>query len=73
MTDKTITIDGKKYAVDKLSAEAKAQVINLRVTDAEIERLNVQMAIAKTARIAYAKALADLLAKENEAEAAKLN
>jgi hypothetical protein len=73
MTNKNLIIDGESYAVDNLSAEAKDQIINLRVTDAEIERLNAQIAIAKTARISYAKALAALLVKVNEADADRLN
>lgn len=58
-----ITIDGKEYELETLSAEAKAQLISLQVTDQEIQRLNIQMAIAQTARNAYAKALSELLPK----------
>lgn len=55
--DQTATIDGKEYAMDQLSEEARNQVLNLRVTDQEIARLNQQLAIAQTARVAYANAL----------------
>lgn len=58
-----ITIDGKEYDSESLSADAKAQLISLQVTDQEIQRLNIQMAIAQTARNAYAKALSELLPK----------
>lgn len=56
-TPRTVTIDGQQYDLDKLSEQARAQVINLRVTDQEIQRLNHQLSIAKTARVAYANAL----------------
>ena len=59
----TITIDGKDYDADSLSDEAKAQLTSLQVTDQEIQRLNIQLAIAQTARNAYARALAELLPK----------
>jgi len=42
----TITIDGKAYALDDLSANARSQIVNLRVTDQEIARLQTQLAIA---------------------------
>ena len=53
----TITIDGTEYNVNDLSENAKAQIANLQVTDAEIEKLNQQLAIYQTARTAYARAL----------------
>ncbi|MFN2362445.1 MAG: DUF6447 family protein [Marinobacter sp.] len=53
----TITIDGQQYDVNSLSDNAKSQIANLRVTDQEIQRLNQQLAIAQTARAAYARAL----------------
>ena len=59
-----ITIDGVEYNAADLSEEAKQQIANLRVTDAEIERLNIQQAIAQTARNAYAKALTEILPKK---------
>ena len=52
-----ITVDGVQYALNDLSAEAKKQLMNLRVTDQEIARLQAQQAIAQTARAAYASAL----------------
>ena len=53
----TITIDGTEYNAADLSDNAKQQVANLRVTDAEIEKLKQQLAIYQTARTAYARAL----------------
>lgn len=58
-----VNIDGKDYDTDTFSAEAKAQLTSLQVTDAEIQRLNIQLAIAQTARNAYAKALQEMLPK----------
>ena len=52
-----VTIDGTEYALDSLSENARNQIANLRVTDQEIGRLQQQLGIAKTARLAYANAL----------------
>ncbi|BBI49688.1 hypothetical protein HORIV_21090 [Vreelandella olivaria] len=60
----TITIDGAEYTLAELSEAARSQVVNLRITDAEIEKLNQQLAIYQTARTAYANALAAELPKE---------
>ena len=59
----TIKIDDKDYDLDTLSAEAKAQIASLQFVEAELQRLNAQMAVLQTARAAYAKALSDLLPK----------
>ena len=59
----TIDIDGKSYEIDKLSDEAKSQLGNIQVVDAEIQRLEQRKAIAQTARNAYARALQEELAK----------
>lgn len=64
MTDaQKIKIDGVDYALNELSEEARNQLLNLRATDQEIERRQVQLAIAQTARAAYANALAAALPK----------
>ena len=62
----TATINGKEYALADLSEAAKQQIVNIRVTDTEIERLNQQLAIARTARSAYIKALEEALPKDDE-------
>ncbi len=59
----TIKIDNKEYDTDKLSNEAKTQLTNLQVCDQEIQRLQIQLAIAQTARAAYARALGEALPK----------
>jgi hypothetical protein len=67
--EKTITIDGVEYKVSDLNDNAKNQIVNLRVTDQEIASLNQKLAIAQTARAAYANALAAEVAKLKEAKA----
>jgi len=52
-----ITINGTSYAADKLSETAKIQAGNVQVVDAELARLQQQIAIAQTARNAYIAAL----------------
>jgi len=57
----SIKIDNQDYDLDRLSADAKAQLMSLQATDTEVKRLNIQLAIAGTARNAYAKALQSML------------
>jgi len=52
-----IKIDNIDYDTDKLSDEAKAQLISLQFCDQELQRLQAQSASLQTARIAYSKAL----------------
>ena len=52
-----IKIDNCDYDTEKMSEDARQQVINLQFTDAEIARLTGQLAMAQTARKSYAKAL----------------
>ena len=59
----TVTINGKEYDSEKLSDQAKSQLTNLRVCDAELQRLKAQVAITETARIAYIRALEGELPK----------
>lgn len=53
----TITINGVNYALNELSEAAKAQVANIQVVDAELAKLQQQVAIFQTARQAYIQAL----------------
>jgi len=59
----TITIDGVEYAEDALSNEAKAELLNMQVCDQRIATFQADLAIAQTARNAYANALNSLLPK----------
>ena len=53
----TIKIDNVEYDTDKLSDEAKAQLVSIQFCDQELQRLQAQAAAYQTARLAYAKAL----------------
>ncbi len=55
----TIKINNQNYDTDTLPDSAKQQLQMLAVTDAEIKRLQTQLAIAQTARNAYARALSE--------------
>ena len=57
----TNNIDNIEYYTDKLSDEAKAQLISLQFCDQELQRLQAQAAAFQTARMAYAKALQSAL------------
>ncbi|MGZ5017162.1 MAG: hypothetical protein ACXV8U_15395 [Methylobacter sp.] len=65
----TIKIDNKEYELESLSEHARSQLQMLQVTDQEIARLQLQLAIAQTARNAYAKALNEALAEKPAADA----
>ena len=58
----TLTINDKTYDIDKLSDEAKAQIINLQFVEAELARLSATTAVFQTARIGYLSALKPHLA-----------
>ena len=59
-----ITIDGKEYDTDKLSEEARNQLISIQFVDRKIQELQLEQAAYQTARNAYAKALSDILQKD---------
>ncbi len=56
-----VTVDGVVYDFEALSENARAQLVSLQVTDAEIQRLQALIAIAQTARNAYAAELKAVL------------
>jgi len=56
-TDQTVTINDTEYPFSSLNEEARSQLQMLKITDQEIQRLQSQLAIAQTARLAYGKAL----------------
>ena len=60
-----VTIDDKEYDPDNLSDSAKGQIVNLQVVDQEIVSLQQKLAIAQTARNAYATALKEELPEED--------
>ena len=59
----TINVDGKDYALDSLSDNAKAQLMSIQAVDRRIENLQEELAILQTARIAYGNTLKTELGK----------
>lgn len=58
-----INVDGKDYALDSLSDNAKAQLMSIQAVDRRIENLQEELAILQTARIAYGNTLKTELGK----------
>ena len=52
-----VKIDDQEYDLDKLSDDAKSQLVNLQFVDAQLQRLSNELAVADTARIGYTNAL----------------
>jgi hypothetical protein len=69
----TINIDNIEYDTDKLSDEAKAQLVSLQFCDQELQRLQAQAAAYQTARMAYAKALQSALPAMPTSDTLKFN
>jgi len=53
----TLNIDNREFDIEGLNENARKQVQNISIVDAEIQRLKVQLAIAQTAREAFVTAL----------------
>lgn len=53
----TITVDGKKFNLEDLSEQARAQIQNISFCDEQIQQRSNEWAIADTARIGYTNAL----------------
>lgn len=62
----TVTIDGVQYQQSELNNAAKIQLSHLRIADQEIAHIKQKLAIAQTARTAYANALAEELPKQTK-------
>jgi hypothetical protein len=58
-----IAIDGQQYNLDTLSPTAKEQLQSLQFVDNELTRISAQSAVLQTARVAYANALRQELAR----------
>lgn len=69
----TVTIDDIEYDLDKLSDEAKNQLVSLQFVDQELQKLNAQAAVFQTARMAYAEALKEALPKEKKKKGLTFN
>ena len=65
----SITLNDITYLMTDLSDAARSQVDNIQLVDAEIQRLQRQIAIAQTARNAYAAALTTAVQGANPAAA----
>ena len=52
-----ISINNKEYDFEQLSKEAQAQVANLQFVEAELQRLQNQQVVLRTARNAYSRSL----------------
>ena len=55
--EQSVTVNGKTYLVADLSEAAKTQLVNIQAAESEINRLQVQIALAQTARNAYHQVL----------------
>lgn len=62
-----VTIDGKEFETDEMSEEQTNQLRSINFADQEIVRLEMLLAVTRTARNAYANALAGLLDSAEEA------
>jgi hypothetical protein len=69
----TLKTNNVDYDTDKLSDEAKAQLISLQFCDQELARLQAQAAAYQTARMAYAKALQATLPAPTVGDTLKFN
>jgi hypothetical protein len=65
-----IKINDKEYDTETLPEAARVPLFHLQMIDAELLRLNGQIAIHKTARMAYERGLAEALAKMEQAASA---
>ena len=68
-----ITIDNKEYDLNDLSSDAKTQLASIQFVDAELARLQAQAAALQTARMAYSRALQELLPKAPEGDTVKFS
>ena len=64
-----VTIDGKEFDVDQLTENAKNQLEALQACEQKIRQIQTDLAIAQTARSAYAMALKSELPKNEEVKA----
>ena len=48
-----VNIDGKDYEFDNLSDKAKSTFLSLQFVQSELSKLNGQIAVYKTAEVAY--------------------
>lgn len=68
-----ITINNKEYDLNDLSNDAKGQLASIQFVDQELARLQAQAAALQTARIAYSRALQELLPTAPEGDTVKFS
>jgi predicted FMN-binding regulatory protein PaiB len=61
----TLTHNNRTYKVADLPEEAQKQLMNVQAAELEIKRLQMQLALAQTARSAYQLALVEALPRES--------
>lgn len=61
-----IKINDKEYDTATLTDAVKVPLAHIQMIDAELARLNAQIAIHKTARLAYERGLAEALKQQDE-------
>ena len=59
-----ISVDGIDYNTEDLTDNGKAQLASLQFLDVEMKKIKAEIAVYKTARVAYAAALKEELDKE---------
>lgn len=59
-----VTIDGKEYDTEALSDDARNNMLNVQYCDQKLSELKRELAMAQTARNAYATALKGALPKD---------
>ena len=59
-----VTIDGKEYDTDALSEDARNNLRNIQYCEQKVIELKRELAMAQTARNAYAVALSSQLPKD---------
>lgn len=59
-----VTIDGKEYDSEKLSEDARNNILNVQFCEKRMKELQREIAMAQTARNTYAAALKGALPKD---------
>lgn len=62
--EETINIDGIDYKLSELSQECKDELVSLQFCETELVSLAAKLAVTSTAKVAYQRAVKELL--ENE-------
>jgi hypothetical protein len=62
----TILINNKEYKLEDLDEKARSQLLSIQMCDKEIARLGTQLAIVKTAKMAYSRALVEAVGADEQ-------